>query len=130
MRLPNLDMDFSGDDCRDLLVKVAKARREAPLAKQRDPGDERVVKGRQEPGQRYAFACDPLQLCWGNRVGDPLLHEPGDQGSNLSPRPAFTVYLVEQTSTSSKNSPARRPVRRLTCRVSLSSRDSPDRSTI
>src|SRR5712691_8698167 len=92
MRLPNLDMDFSGDDCRDLLVKVAKARREAPLAKQRDPGDERVVKGRQEPGQGYAFACDPLQLCWGNRVGDPLLHEPGDQGSNLSP--CLRVHLL------------------------------------
>jgi hypothetical protein len=79
-------MDLSGDDCRDLLVTVSQARREAALAEERNPGDKSVVKRRQQPTGGYAFASDPLQLSPGNGVSDPFLHELGNQGAHLSPR--------------------------------------------
>ena len=69
--------------------------------------------------------------CFSNReTGNPVAGLPLAPASSRR-RPAYarvcsaSVYRARQTRTSSKNSPARRPVRRFTCRVTRSSRRSP-----
>ena len=63
-------------------------------------------------------------------TGNPVAGLPPAPASSRR-RPAYarvcsaSVYRARQTRTSSKNSPARRPVRRFTCRVTRSSRRSP-----
>ena len=60
MRLVDLRVRFGCDDCRDLLVEVPQACREAPLAEKRDAGDESVMKRGEKPAGRDTFAGDPL----------------------------------------------------------------------
>jgi hypothetical protein len=129
-RLLHFCVNLFGDDGSDVLVQIPEASREAPFAEERDAGYEGVMEWGQQPSRRDSLARDLLEFACGDRVSDPPFHEARQKGFDTAPRLVVHGYAVAQTSTFSKNSPARRPVRRLTWRVSFSSRRRPDCSRI
>src|SRR5436309_10715227 len=110
-------------------MEVPQSSREASLAEAADTGDKRIVKRRQDPARRSSLFLDPPELFV--LLGDPAVHELAQKSRHsrlrlFADHGGRTVQRVRQTRTSSKNSPARRPVLRLTCRLSRASRTRPD----
>src|SRR6266571_220101 len=114
-------------------MKVPKSSRKAPLAKAADTGDKGVVERRQDPTRRNSLLLDPSEFFV--LLGDPSIHELAKEVRDprlrlFTDHRGWVVQRARQTRTSSKNSPARRPVLRLTCRFRRSSRARPACSRI
>lgn len=113
------------DDERNAFVQVPERSRESSLTQAPDASHEGVVKGGEDPAGRGPVLRDAPQLV--ELLRDPRVHEAAKRlfhrflGVSIHRR----TYGERQTSTSSKYSPARRPVLRFTWRVIRSSRTKP-----
>jgi hypothetical protein len=109
------------DHMRDSLMEVSESRGEATFSETPNPRHECIVEGCKDAARRESCLFDATHFVVLPR--NPGVHELAEQGLDalLSPgvdchcvRIRPVGYAARQTKTSSKNSPARRPVLRLT----------------